>query len=116
MLVFVTTVILYVFGFVFLYGVIRLGVRHGIEDVETHRVNQVRAEELAGIAVWFDRDSDGVSGPGEVVPVEELGIAALSTEATGHVGLSPANPLGLELADGRRLPTWDWVTSPCPAP
>ncbi|MEU0156813.1 MULTISPECIES: hypothetical protein [Micromonospora] len=47
MLVFVTTVILYVFGFVFLYGVIRLGVRHGIEDVETHRAQQLRAEELA---------------------------------------------------------------------
>ncbi|NES29683.1 hypothetical protein GCE86_25755 [Micromonospora terminaliae] len=47
MLVFVTTVILYVFGFVFLYGVIRLGVRHGIEDVETHRAQALRAEELA---------------------------------------------------------------------
>ncbi|MFE9689862.1 hypothetical protein [Micromonospora sp. NPDC005806] len=47
MLVFVTTVILYVFGFVFLYGVVRLGVRHGIEDVETHRARMQRAEELA---------------------------------------------------------------------
>lgn len=47
MLVFVTTVILYVFGFVFLYGVIRLGVRHGIEDVETSRARLRRDEELA---------------------------------------------------------------------
>ncbi|SCG49737.1 hypothetical protein [Micromonospora inositola] len=47
MLVFVTTVILYVFGFVFLYGVIRLGVRHGIEDIEAHRAQAARAEELA---------------------------------------------------------------------
>lgn len=47
MLVFVTTVILYVFGFVFLYGVIRLGVRHGIEDVETNRARLRQAEELA---------------------------------------------------------------------
>ncbi|MFU8875293.1 hypothetical protein [Micromonospora sp. SL4-19] len=47
MLVFVTTVILYVFGFVFLYGVIRLGIRHGIEDVERHRAQMQRAEQLA---------------------------------------------------------------------
>ncbi|MEU3454842.1 hypothetical protein ABZ671_14750 [Micromonospora sp. NPDC006766] len=47
MLVFVTTVILYVFGFVFLYGVIRIGVRHGIEDVEAHRAQLARAEQLA---------------------------------------------------------------------
>jgi hypothetical protein len=47
MLVFVATAILYVFGFVFLYGVIRLGVRHGIEDVETQRERLRRAEELA---------------------------------------------------------------------
>ncbi|SBT53376.1 hypothetical protein [Micromonospora narathiwatensis] len=47
MLVFVTTVVLYVFGFVFLYGVIRLGVRHGIEDVEAQRAQLARAEQLA---------------------------------------------------------------------
>ncbi|WP_208810614.1 hypothetical protein [Micromonospora echinofusca] len=37
MFIFVATVLLYVFGFVFLYGVIRLAVRHGIEDVESRR-------------------------------------------------------------------------------
>ncbi|MEU8259656.1 hypothetical protein AB0C02_03400 [Micromonospora sp. NPDC048999] len=47
MLVFVTTVILYVFGFVFLYGVIRIGVRHGLEDVEAHRAQVAREEQLA---------------------------------------------------------------------
>ena len=49
MLVLVTTVILYVFGFVFLYGVIRLGVRHGIEDVEVRRAQVLRAEQLASV-------------------------------------------------------------------
>lgn len=43
----VTAVILYVFGFVFLYGVIRLGVRHGLEDVELQRAKTRHAEELA---------------------------------------------------------------------
>ncbi|GGO06843.1 MULTISPECIES: hypothetical protein [Micromonospora] len=43
----VTTVILYVFGFVFLYGVIRLGVRHAMEDLELQRAKAQREEELA---------------------------------------------------------------------
>ncbi|MEH1164866.1 hypothetical protein V6V47_05715 [Micromonospora sp. CPCC 205539] len=43
----VATVILYVFGFVFLYGVIRLGVRHAMEDVELQRIKTRHAEELA---------------------------------------------------------------------
>ncbi|MCO1596373.1 hypothetical protein M8C17_14525 [Micromonospora sp. RHAY321] len=43
----VVTVILYVFGFVFLYGVIRLGVRHALEDLELQRAKAQRAEELA---------------------------------------------------------------------
>ncbi|MFR9774455.1 hypothetical protein ACL02O_00135 [Micromonospora sp. MS34] len=47
MLVLVTTVILYVAGFVFLYGVIRLGVRHGIEDAEANRPEVLRRAQLA---------------------------------------------------------------------
>ena len=43
----VATVILYVAGFVFLYGVIRLAVRHALEEIETRRVQAERAEELA---------------------------------------------------------------------
>lgn len=43
----VATVILYVFGFVFLYGVIRLAVRHGLEDAEARRLEAHRAEKLA---------------------------------------------------------------------
>jgi hypothetical protein len=53
MLVFVTTVILYVFGFVFLYGVIRLGVRHGMEDVEANRPDVLQRAHLASTQ---DRD------------------------------------------------------------
>ncbi|MET7875526.1 hypothetical protein [Micromonospora profundi] len=43
----VITVMLYVAGFVFLYGVIRVGVRHALEDLELYRAKARRAEELA---------------------------------------------------------------------
>lgn len=47
MLALVTTVILYVFGFVFLYGVIRLAIRYAVDEMESRRVQAERAEELA---------------------------------------------------------------------
>ena len=72
----------------------------------------LRGAELAGLRAWFDRDTDGVSDRGEVVSVTELGIVALATTATDRLGASLANPAGLELADGRILPTYDWVLAP----
>ncbi|MGK5519814.1 hypothetical protein ACSNN9_10705 [Micromonospora sp. URMC 107] len=45
----VATVILYVAGFVFLYGVIRLAIRHALEEMEVRRVQAQRAEELAAV-------------------------------------------------------------------
>ncbi|MBB5829782.1 hypothetical protein ABUL04_29580 [Micromonospora harpali] len=47
MLVLVSTVILYVAGFVFLYGVIRLAVRHALEDLEARRPGLLRSQEVA---------------------------------------------------------------------
>ncbi len=47
MLTIIATVILYVGGFVFLYGVIRLAVRHALEDIEMRRVQAERVEEMA---------------------------------------------------------------------
>lgn len=43
----IATVILYVFGFVFLYGVIRLAVRHGMEDLEERRPQVQRVARSA---------------------------------------------------------------------
>ncbi|WP_176308452.1 hypothetical protein [Micromonospora sp. NBS 11-29] len=49
MLVLVVTVVLYVFGFVFLYGVIRVGVRHGIEDAEAYRPEALQRRQLTEV-------------------------------------------------------------------
>ncbi|WP_328341657.1 hypothetical protein [Micromonospora sp. NBC_00421] len=49
MLLFVVTVLLYVFGLVFLYGVIRLAVRHGMEDLEARRPQALRVARSATV-------------------------------------------------------------------
>lgn len=68
--------------------------------------------ELGGIAVWFDRNGDGVSTKDEVTPVYELGIQSLECRATGHDEEHLVNPRGVRFFDGRELPTWDWMPKP----
>jgi hypothetical protein len=70
----------------------------------------LRGPELAGLALWFDRNQNGVCDPGEVVPIEQTGVEALAVRATAWDGESPMNATGVKLENGRILPTWDWVT------
>jgi len=69
-------------------------------------------KELDGIAVWFDRNGDGVSSRDEVTPVLELGIRSLACQATARDEEHPTNPRGVRFSDGRELPTWDWLPQP----
>jgi len=87
-----------------------------LDALDDDRDGELRGRELAGIRVWFDRNTNGVSDRGEVVSVEDLGIVALSTQSTLTLGPSPANLCGAELADGRVLPTYDWVLEPATTP
>jgi hypothetical protein len=77
---------------------------------------QLSGDELAGIRVWFDRNSDGVSTASEVVSLDALGITAIAVQETARDGIYPMNPTGLTLRDGRTLPTWDWITESRPSP
>lgn len=70
--------------------------------------------ELKGLAVWFDRNSNGVSDTGEVTAIERLGVAAISCRGTGRDGAAFVNPTGLRMTDGRVLPTFDWIASSDP--
>ena len=74
----------------------------------------LRGGELAGISVWFDRNQNGISDPGEVTPLSALGITGLACAAPEHDGPHPLNRRGIELRDGRRLPLWDWIVAPIP--
>ena len=75
---------------------------------------KMTVRELDGLAVWFDRNGNGISDPGEVIPVKDLGIVSIRTSATTTDRGNPANPRGLTMHDGRELPTWDWITRPAP--
>jgi hypothetical protein len=83
-----------------------------LDALDDNRDGVLRESELAGLAVWFDRNQDGVSEPGEVVPITKAGIAAISARSTGSDGDSLMNSTGLTMSDGRVLPTYDWTTEP----
>ena len=85
---------------------------HALDALDDDRDGALRGAELKGVAVWFDRNSNGVSEAGEVVPVSSLGITALATKSTGKTGGCPYNPRGAELSTGRTLPTYDWIAQP----
>ena len=72
----------------------------------------LRGAELRGLALWQDRNGDGVSDPGEVFPVEALGIAAISCSAECKSAGMAWNPHGVTFDDGTSRPTYDWI-APC---
>jgi hypothetical protein len=86
-----------------------------LDALDDNRDGELSGAELPGLAVWFDRNSNGVSDAGEVVPIEKLGIAAISCRATTEEDGCPANLDGLRMADGRVLPTYDWIAMPANA-
>jgi hypothetical protein len=86
-----------------------------LDALDDNRDGHLSGSELIGIAAWSDRNSDGVSGPGEVQPVTTLGVSVISCRATGFAGASPANQAGIEMTDGRLLPTYDWISAGRPS-
>lgn len=79
--------------------------------LDDDRNGRLEGAELAGLALWRDADSDGVSDPGEVRPLAAWGIASLGCR--GRVGPAgvPECADGVRWADGRTAPTWDLILS-----
>jgi len=67
--------------------------------------------ELRHLAIWHDRDRDGVSDVGEVRPLAAHGIVALSCRyiAGDGVRFAAFSPAGVRLSDGGTRPTYDVI-------
>ena len=74
--------------------------------------NKLEATELRGIGVWFDKNSNGKSEPDEVFPIEQTEIKAISVVSQRTSDNILYNPAGIELRDGRVIPSYDWLTKP----
>lgn len=77
--------------------------------LDDNRDGELSGDELVGLAIWTDANSNGVSDEGEVVPIAETGIESIACVQTDTSMGMPANLSGLRMSDGRVLPTYDWV-------
>jgi hypothetical protein len=72
---------------------------------------ELRGAELNGLALWADRNADGISDDGEVLPLGSYGIIAVSTHAepTCHPDVVAVSPRGVEYANGTHRATYDVI-------
>ena len=87
--------------------------KHGYEPMamlDDNRNGWLDGNELSSLSVWQDRNGNGISDPGEVQPVANLGIKRLACRPQDKM----QHPTGLEMIDGRRLPTFDWTPKSIP--
>ena len=69
----------------------------------------LRGNELTGLALWHDANSDGASDPGEVRPVVEHGIRSFSVSSREHSSGIPFSEQGVTFDDGTSRPTYDLI-------
>ena len=72
---------------------------------------ELSGAELGHLAIWHDRDRDGVSDAGEVRPLAAHGIVALSCRYVDGDGTQFAalSPRGARFSDGTTRPTYDVI-------
>lgn len=87
-----------------------------LNALDNNRDGRLSGSELNGIAAWFDRNSNGVSDPGEVTPVRDIGVCSISTRATSDESGVLTNSAGITMRTGLALPTYDWVVTPTQSP
>lgn len=82
---------------------------HALGSLDDNGDGLITGAELEGLALWHDKNANGVSEPGEVVPVTDHDIVALSyahRRASTTLWVSKA---GVAFRDGQTRPTYDWL-------
>lgn len=83
--------------------------------LDDDRDGRLTGDELRGLALWHDRNANGVADAGEVRPVAEAGVVAVSCrhERDGsHPDRIAFSRAGVTFRDGRTRPTFDLVLKP----
>lgn len=65
-------------------------------------------DELRHLALWQDRNGNGISESGEVKPLSEFGIIGIKCHGEQSSPDLLSNPEGVIFSDGTTRPTYDW--------
>lgn len=83
--------------------------------LDDDRDGKLAGKELEGLAIWQDLNRNGISDRGEVKPLAEWGIVAIScvhvTDRT-HPDSIAYSPRGVFFRDGSNRPTYDIILHP----
>jgi tetratricopeptide (TPR) repeat protein len=84
---------------------------HAMRALDDNGDGELSGPELRHLAVWQDRNSNGVSDVGEVRSLNSQGIVALSCRHLAGDGslVAAFAPQGVRFADGRTRPTYDVI-------
>jgi tetratricopeptide (TPR) repeat protein len=85
---------------------------HPLGALDDDGDGEIRGGELTGLALWHDRNGNGVSERGEVRPVGEWGIVALDcayTHDPTHPDEIAVAARGVTFRDGTTRPTYDLI-------
>jgi tetratricopeptide (TPR) repeat protein len=83
--------------------------------LDDNQDGQLTGKELAGLALWHDANGNGVSEPGEVKPVADHGIVAISCQCERdpkHPDRIAFSKAGVTFQDGKTRSTFDLVLHP----
>jgi hypothetical protein len=82
---------------------------HALGSLDDDGDRRIAGKELEGLALWHDKNANGVSDKGEVRAVTDHDIVALSyahRRASQNLWISKA---GVTFRDGETRPTYDWL-------
>ena len=87
------------------------GIPDAFASLDDDGSGELSGDELRGLALWHDCNSDGISDPGEVRPLSDHGIVALSCHHTtgDRLWLAALSLQGVRLSDGRTRPSYDVI-------
>jgi hypothetical protein len=88
---------------------------HALAALDDNRDGVLTGNELVGLAIWQDSHHPGVCDPGEVKPLSEHGIVAVSCRFErdpSHPDQIVFSPEGVTFRDGTTRPTFDIILKP----
>lgn len=83
---------------------------HALASLDDNLDGSLRDDELQHLAIWCDANSNGISEPGEVKPLADFGIVALSCKSKAIAGrLDLVSPAGVLFANGEKRDSYDVI-------
>ena len=78
--------------------------------LDDNRDGVLTGGELQGIAVWVDRNGNGISEPGEVISLQQAGIVSIGIKSHAGADGTLVADRGIGFSDGTVGKSFDWVT------